>query len=338
VAHDVEGRPLSDVADARDGITIAPYEDWMRDPVVDMFVAQYGTERAAQEQHFVRFYEHSSQRVRGIRLVALDERKVVGFQSFFSWPYRRGSRQIEAFQSGNSLVDAGYRGRKIFARLLNHLDRLKEVRPIDFLVGFPVQMSYGSFIRNGWANPLNLAWYARVIHPTSVLFQPNLSTAPTTLDAQSEAIVAHYPDDVYALSKDEDFESWRSAYQHASRHLYFHHRAFGGDIRFALKFNRRGRIAELIVGDVVATKPDPELTRSALRALIRVVRQHRFVTILTVALNRHCRDALLLRELRRALFIPLRPQIYFVVKDFGGFPDITDQSRWRLFRSDIDTW
>jgi len=95
----------------------------------------------------------------------------------------------------------------------------------------------------------------------------------------------------------------------------------GGDVRFTLKFNRRGRIAELILGDVVASKPDPELARSALRALTRVVRQHRFVTILIVALNRHSRDGVLLRELRRALFFRLRPEIYFIVRDLGGFPD-----------------
>jgi hypothetical protein len=310
----------------------------MRDQVVDMIVAQYGSQRDAQEQHFARFYEHPYQRDRGIRLVALDQRKVVGFQSFFHWPYRRGSRQLEVFQSGNSLVDAAYRGRQIFARLLNHLDRLKDLRQIDFLVGFPVQMSYGSFIRNGWANPLNLSWYAKVIHPTSVLLRPDLSTVATTLDSRPEAIDAHHADDMYALSKDAEFESWRSAYGQGSRHLYFHHHAFGGDVRFALKFNRRGSIAELILGDVVASKPDPELARSALRALARVVRQHRFVTILTVALNRHCRDGVLLRELRRVLFFRLRPEIYFIVKDFGGFPDITDPTRWRLFRSDIDTW
>jgi len=219
---------LSDVAELRDGIAIGPYEDWMRDQVVDMIVAQYGSQRDAQEQHFVRFYEHPYQRDRGIRLGALDQRKVVGFQSFFHWPYRRGSTQLEVFQSGNSLVDTAYRGRQIFARLLSHLDRLKDLRRIDFLVGFPVQMSYGSFLRNGWANPLNLSWYTKVIHPTSALFRPDLSTVATTLDSRPEAIDAHHPDDVYALAKDADFESWRSAYGHGNRHLYFHHHAFGG--------------------------------------------------------------------------------------------------------------
>ena len=42
---------MSDVAELRDGIAIGPYEDWMRDQVVDMIVAQYGSQRDAQRIH-----------------------------------------------------------------------------------------------------------------------------------------------------------------------------------------------------------------------------------------------------------------------------------------------
>jgi hypothetical protein len=57
---------------------------------------------------------------------------------------------------GARFVSPEYRGRQIFARLLNFLSQIRDRPQVDFLMGFPVEMSYGSFLRNGWHNPLNL--------------------------------------------------------------------------------------------------------------------------------------------------------------------------------------
>jgi GNAT superfamily N-acetyltransferase len=322
-----------------DAIRITTYEDWMREQTVSLFCEQYGRDREREESHFVRFYEHPFQRERGIRLVALDGDRVVGFQSFFYWPYCQGERRFETFQSGSSLVGAAYRGKGIFGRLLRHLDELRQTRRIDFLMGFPVEMSYRSFIRDGWANPLDLSWYARVIHPLSVASTVDLATVDTGFETRAEKIEVWHPADAWSLSKEPDFEDWRGAYGVDSNHLFLHHREHGGDVRFALKLNRRGRIVELMVGDIVVSDPNPELLRGALRALVKRVRAHRFVTILTVALNRAFVADGLVHALKRRLFFRLRPEIHFIVKDLGGqHPGVTDPRRWRLLRSDIDTW
>jgi GNAT superfamily N-acetyltransferase len=307
--------------------------------VIALFCAWYGGRSEERVRNFVQFYDHPFQRNRAIRLVAMDGEKVAGFQSFIYWPYQFGEKRFATFQSGASLVASDYRGRGIFAQLLNHLDGMNDKQHIDFLMGFPVEMSFSSFLRNGWANPFNLTWYAKVIHPLSVLFRNDLASAALQFETRPELIEAYHPKNSYSLTTDREFEEWRRQYRDNFLNRYFHHASPSGLIRFDLKFNQRGRIVEVIIGNVLATSPDPTLLDGGIRALVEAVRNHRFVTILTIALNRHFHDESLLKCLRRQIFFRLKPQIHFIVKDVQDrHKDFQNASRWRLYRNDIDTW
>ena len=322
-----------------DGLRIGFYDDWMADQVVDMFVAQYGGDRATQALHFERFYEASFQRPHGLRLVALDGERVCGFQTYFYWPYRCGDERLRSFQSGSSLVSPEYRGRQIFARLLNFLSQIRDRPQVDFLMGFPVEMSYGSFLRNGWHNPLNLRWYVRPIRPLSIARASAPPDAAWRFDRNPEPIDVAYPAGLFALSKDADFQAWRRSYgDRGPGYLYFHHGEGGKAIRFELKPNRRGRLQELVLGDIVRSSEDPALLARGLRELVRAVRGHRFVTLLSVALNPDAADGQLVAALRRRGFFRIKRSIYFIVKPVDGRPELLDPRCWQLYRSDIDTW
>ena len=195
--------------EGKDGLRIGHYDDWMFDQVIDMIVEQYGRDRDGEAELFRNFYEAPFQRESGIRLVALDGDRVCGFQSYFYWPYMFSGQKLRSFQSGNSLVSPDYRGRRIFSRLLNFLDELEDRPQIDFLMGFPVQMSYGSFIRNGWDNPLDLNWYVRPIHPLSALGGREIGAKDWKFDRKPELVEALYPPGMFALSKEDDFSEWR---------------------------------------------------------------------------------------------------------------------------------
>lgn len=330
---------MGDQKATSDDIVIGFYEPRMRAQIIDLIVAEYGRDHAQQESLFDRFYDAPFQRNNAIRLVALDGERVCGFQSFFRWPYVLGGRELRTFQSGNSLVHPQYRGRRIFARLLEFLEATPDRLPIDFLMGFPVEMSFGSFIRNGWANPLDLSWYARPIRPLSILRVGRHAEEQWSFDRAPEQLSPVYPSDQFALSKASDFLEWRRGYRSTSpAYLYFHYREGGNTIRFELKPNRRGRIRELVIGDFVRDSADPRLLRNGLRALVRTARSHRFLTILSIAINDHSADRSLHRAIRRSGFLRLRPKIHFIVKAREEWREGTDPRRWWLLRSDIDTW
>jgi GNAT superfamily N-acetyltransferase len=121
-------------ATSDDGIRIRHYDDWMLPQVIDLFVAEYASDREEEKRAFLEFYEHPFQRAHGIRLVALDSERVCGFQSFFYWPYMYRGRELRTFQSGRSLISPDYRGRRIFARLLNFLAESEDRPEIDCLM------------------------------------------------------------------------------------------------------------------------------------------------------------------------------------------------------------
>lgn len=326
-------------APTQDEIRIDFYEDGMFDQVVDLFVAQYGRAREAEVEAFRAFYEASFQATEGIRLVALDGDVVCGFQSYFYWPYVYGGQRLRTFQSGNSLVSPDYRGRQIFARLLNFLSGTTERPPIDFLMGFPVEMSFGSFLRNEWANPLDLSWFVRPLHPLSVLSPKDPTELEWRFDEALEIEEAAHPDTQYALAKDRAFLDWRAGFESKTeRRFWFHHRDAAGTIAFALKPNRRGRALELVVGDVVRTSLDPSLLVRGTKALVRAAGGHRGLTMLSVALNAGSKDPSLLQAFRGRSFLPLRNKIHFIVKAMDSDGPYLDPANWQLFRSDIDTW
>ena len=325
-------------ATSDDGIQIRHYDDWMLPQVIDLFVAEYASDREEEERSFLEFYEHPFQRAHGIRLVALDAERVCGFQSFFYWPYMYRGRELRTFQSGRSLISPDYRGRRIFARLLSFLAESEDRPEIDFLMGFPVEMSYGSFMRNRWSNPLDLVWYARILHPFSVIRSGAPSDAGFDFQREPEAVEPYYPYDGFSLSKNPDFVAWRKAYAATRTYYYFHHREGGKMVRFELKPNQRGRINELVIGDIVGDCGDPELLRRGLRALVRSAKRHSFLTILTIAVNAQFAGSSLIASLRRLGFIRLRSKIYFIVKPIAEKPESEDPRCWWLLRSDIDTW
>ena len=327
----------------QDGIRIGYYEDWMFDQVIGMFVAQYGVGPEQQRTSFRQFFEAPFQLSQGIRLVALDGQTVCGFQSYFYWPYCYRGTSLRTFQSGNSLVSEKYQGRQIFARLLNFLAEANTSnRPeIDFLMGFPVEMSYGSFIRNKWANPLDLGWYTRLIHPFSVVRTYKPERSDWCFETVGEEVKAYYEERQITLSKDVEFAKWRRASSRDAvpQYFYLHYHDANGTIRFELKPQRRGLINELVLGDIVRSSPDPSLLRVGLKNLIRVAKEHSFLTILSIALNEQSADRSLLRTLKACGFFKLKNRIHFIVKPLGdSFPECTDPSSWNLMRSDIDTW
>lgn len=309
----------------------------MAPQVIALLAEQWQRPLDGEKQLFHQFFDHPLQRARGVRLVALDGQSVCGFQSYAYWPYQWEGETLHTLQSGGSVVSPDYRGKGIFARLLSFPWHINRRPAVSFLTGFPIGASYGSLLRNQWANPLNLSWYVRVLHPFSVLRTAKPRPIPHPFETAPVGTDWSQAPGVFSLSRDPAFVEWRASY--APRpYWYFHFQEGGRTIRYQLKPNRRGRVSELIIGDVARESPDPGLLTTSLEALVRAAKQDPSFTILSIAINDRCADASLQRSLAACGFRPIRRRIFFAVKALSGEAPVMEAKNWFLLRSDIDTW
>lgn len=315
-------------------MTIQKYEDWMRPQVVALFDMEYATGAAQFDALFGQFYEQEFQRERCIRIVALDGERVAGFQSFFYWPVVIGGKEVQSYQSGNSLVHPDYRGKGLFGKMLNYIHEPGSGFNAELLIGFPVEASYNSFMRNGWKNPFNLQWYIKPLNPILSLFSnPEKQLRKAWGERKKDDFKGDHSH-VYVAQR-TDFDTYRFAYETGDFYR-FTFESEGKMAYFELKAQRRKRIIrELVIGKFLVTHADQDFMKRALHALLREVKRSANFTLLSFAVNHESAD--LLKVVSAAGMRPIEKRIYFIAK--GPLADaVNDWSSWWMFRSDIDTW
>ena len=312
------------------------YEDWMKPQVTKLFSVQYGTKEEEVANTHAHFYEHSFQKDKCIRLVALDGDIVIGFQSLFYWPYQKDGQVYNTFQSGNSIVHPEYRGKGIFQKLLNYLDAYNEDLKLDFLMGFPVQASYGSFMKCKWSNPLNIVWHLKIINPLGFLFSLNKVSAH--FDKTAKPVIQATKANAFRLAKDAAFDDWMASFRDAAKYCFFNFTENEQAISFHLKISKRSKwFNELIIGDVRSSTLDQAFIRKGLRKLVGRAYTSMGITALTIAVN-EASPSPVNQVIKHMNFIQTKKSIYFITKSYNEQLDIDQPQNWELYRSDIDTW
>jgi GNAT superfamily N-acetyltransferase len=320
-------------------IEIHPFEDWMAPQVIDMFTAEYGRPRDTEEAAFTSTYESGYQRDNTIRVVAVDPSTdaIAGFQSYYRWPITYDGRPLRAYQSGRSIVAAGYRGRGIFTRLLLAGEEAAHAeQPADLFIGFPVAASYGALIKVGWTSPLSLQWFVRPLVRLPGRRHATEGPATETTDLTIPTLKREF-----AVSDSPEFEAWRRsiAGYDATPRIDVESTA-GPAGRALLRRRERGPVGEWTIGSIRTVGDDAAAYRALLRQCIdAVLHADRRAAFLSIALNTELKQRGLLTALRRSAFVPTHKRILFTVKNgpVSHLP-IGDPGRWRMFRADIDTW
>lgn len=312
---------------------IALYQPWMRSQIVALFAMEYGVSAEEFEHTFVAFYEHTFQQGHGVRIVALEGEKVGGFQSFFFWPVTGPNGRLRVLQSGNSLVHPDFRGKGLFGKMLDYIEQPESGVAYDFLIGFPVEMSYGSFMRKKWLNPFDLQWYVLPLRPVRAL----LSAPEKGLQeafGKRMPMNASVPANGYAIEQSEAFDAYRFAFQNDTLYRYTY-KSGQQWMTFELKLQRRKKIlTELVIGKMSSSDKDATWVREALRQLIKHVNRHTSISMLSVAVNPLATS--LNEGVRGAGFRSIQRSIHFIAKGHGL--ESMDWSQWWVFRGDIDTW
>lgn len=319
-------------------IKIQFYEEWMKEQIVALFVQQYGVEHDEFSTFFANFYEHDFQRPKTIRIAAVSGEQVVGFQSFFYWPYRDEKREYNSFQSGNSLVHPDFRGQGMFQRMLNFVYENEKQLGLDFFVGFPVEASIRSFRKNGWNNLLNLKWFVKPVNvaaPGLILLQNADSRLKKVFDTEERFSGTDNQDGI-RVKGSQQFIAWRRGYE--TQKKLFHLFEEGADqVQFEMKFSTRKKVlGELVIGDIKTTTQDPSILAKAFKSVCKKARKSRVVSFVSCAINAHADNPV--NKTVQAQFRPMDKEIYFITRNFCEEPHLDDPANWTLYRSDIDTW
>lgn len=302
--------------------------------MVKMFVAEYGGTESEFEKLFIHFYESPFQKERCIRIVAVEGDVVGGFQSFFYWPLRKGSETIRAWQSGNSLVHPNFRGKGLFAKMLDYIHLPESGFNAEMLIGFPVEMSYNSFIRNKWKNPFDLRWYIKLGYPLRSLFKYGSTQIPNSIFTRNTP-----PFDIQANSihveHSSAFDAYRFTYQKGE---YGRCILEEGGMKILVEFKiqiRKKIIRELVLGKVLFShSSQPQNSLLFNKALEQIGKELR-PTIYSIAINENYQ---IMKECVESNgFKKHEKKIYFIAK--GKVADSVDYwGDWDLQRADIDTW
>jgi hypothetical protein len=313
---------------------IKRYEPWMKLQVIDLFVKEYSVDPDSFETLFERFYDHPFQADRCVRIVSVEGEIVAGFQSFFFWPLVEDGKEIKALQSGNSLVHPDFRGQRLFARMLDFIHQPDSGIVFDILIGFPVEASYNSFIRNKWLNPFDLKWYIKLMSPVRSIFRSG-DFGEKHRRNRFGLRPGVFPEHVVHAGHSDAFESYRANYQ-TDQYFRFAYSENGNEAVFETKIRKRKKyFSELIIGNVIVSSRDQAWIARAIELLETEVKKSGRVTFLSIAVNPLSSEWTAAMNVRK--FKALDRKIHFIAK--GPLAEtIKDWSGWWLFRGDIDTW
>ncbi len=311
------------------------YEDWMRPQVISLFASEYGVEFNEFEKLFVKFYEAPYQQNRSIRIVTVDGDKVGGFQSFFYWPLHQENKTIHALQSGNSLVHPDFRGKGLFAKMLDFIHLPENNIHFDLLIGFPVEASYNSFIRKNWENPFNLQWYIKPLNPIISVFS-NVSRQlersgrfhriPTDINRDDSSIT---------VEQSTRMDEYRFDYQ-SEPHFRFVHEKATNKALFEFKIQIRKKvIQEIVIGKAIFTTTDSSYRRIAWSEFEKELRRNCNASFMSYAINELNIQSI--EPIEQIGFRKIDRKIYFIAKAKEGKLEAS-WHQWHIERGDINTW
>ena len=312
----------------------------MFEEVKNLFIAEYGVEHIGKNGEFFElFYNSDFQSDKAIAIVALHDGKVCAFQAFFYWPYIFEGRKLNTFQSGNSLVHPSYRGKGLFSLMLKHIELLAVKRGVDFLIGFPVQMSYGSFLRAGWINSFDLIWRIKLINLHSIFNSKLIDLSYFELLDENKLLDDATSKDTFRLDSSIEFVTWRNSLRsYRKNRVYTYVYSINDNkVQFELKPNYRGRIKEIVIGNVSSNCRDPVIIRNAFNELVKIIRLSN-VTILSICINDFSNDNLIKSIIDSMAFLGIKKKIHFIINRLNCIEEFDNPKFWKIFRSDVDTW
>lgn len=313
-------------------IVIEPYSPIYKNAVIELICNEYGYNKQIYADYFEAFYDKKYQD-KSILIIALDNNKVIGFQSFFYWPYILNKKKYNSFQSGNSIIDGSYRGKGVFKRMLNFIE--ENEFNIDFIVGFPVEASYYSFMKTNWKNPFNLHWYLKINRLFSVFRKPNYKLLERNFqtsqrnDLINSAIFTTISDDIA-------FINWRNTC-YRDKHFFYTYSKDNNICEIGFKLNiRKKYLKEVIIGQINGNIDNILFVKEAVQTFLNEIKKINSITFISIAINSSNMNYIGIIE--QLNFKKTKKKIYFIIKEMKVKFSENEYNNWLILRGDIDTW
>lgn len=325
-----------------DKIKYVEYEPWMHDQIAQLAVSLYGGIFEDKKRAYDHMLCHPySLKHPPITIVGLSsEDKVIAFQMYFHWPYRRKDVYYNVYQSGNSMVHPSFRGQKIFQKMLSLGSVTGLRKKVDFFIGFPVPMSYGAFINDGWMTIGNLRWWTKILRPIGLLKEKycidiaaKRHHAGLQIDIEKIRCYAQFDESRVCMVNSEEFLEWRYA-QKDNEYGYYEHHNF--ECLFVYKLNHAHGFSEIIIGDIFTKSDNPGMFCDALSHFLK--KNNKLLkNIQAVSFASFNPSASKIRGLLLNGFIPHRSTAPLIIKPFAENLPL-NKKQWEVSFGDIDTW
>ncbi|MCA9622911.1 MAG: GNAT family N-acetyltransferase [Myxococcales bacterium] len=323
---------------------IVEYASWMGEQVAELNVLQYGGTAAEKRKEFGRVTDHPFAKGKGVAICALDGQAVVGVQTYRYWPYDRGGQTFYSLQSGGTLVHPEHRGQGLFMRMLTAGNEILIQKGVDFLTGFPVPMSFGGFIKDGWCHVDSPRWFLRPVRPLRVLTERLGTTGPQPTNTAPESGwpglhgLGRMGGRRTNLSSSREFLEYRYGESRSDQYDLRHYVQRGRRALVVGKYRSSNGFSEYVVGDVLTSDESAASTRWALTRLLSDLRSESQTAMCSMLVGNGALEHLAVAT--SLGFFPTHRTGIFIAKAVSptGANWLSKRWAWNLLHADIDTW
>lgn len=317
-------------------------EPWMLDQVAELAVLQYGGNVDDRKKHYEHLLCNQYSLIHPpIALVGLSGRnKVIAFQSYLYWPYKKGETQFNVYQSGGSLVHPSFRGQKIFQNLLSIGSMIALQKKADFLTGFPIPISYGALIKDGWIKVGHLRWWTKILRPIRLIrekYGNNICNERNYdgmhIDIRKIIYYSGIDVSIMRMANSEDFLEWRYN-QKINDYWYYEHHSAG--CMFLYKLSCVHGYSEIVIGDTFIRNNEKDIFANTLKNFLNK-KNKSIANISAVSFASFNPSPLKMRGLLLNGFIPHKLTAPLLIKPISKNIKV-NKSEWDVSLCDIDTW
>lgn len=317
-------------------------EPWMHDHIAELSVMLYGgnvDDRKIYYDHLLT--HHYSLRHPPITVVGLSEEdKVIAFQMYFYWPYKKKDKYFNVYQSGNSMVHPGFRGQKIFQKMLSIGSEIGLQKKVDFFIGYPVPISYGALINDGWIKLGNLRWWTKVLRPIGLLKEKYKNVVYDKYEhvgLRVDINKIHYYSNCneagMRMVNSLEFLEWQYA-QKEKEHWYYEHQ--NSECMIVYKLSHAHGYSEIIIGDSFTINNKTNMFADTLNKFLNK-KNKSLSNIQAISFASFNPSPSKIRGLLFNGFVPHKLTAPLLIKPFSKNIQL-DKNQWEVSLGDIDTW
>ncbi|MBU6323854.1 MAG: GNAT family N-acetyltransferase [Bacteroidetes bacterium] len=308
------------------------YDPSWKERVIRLTLHEYPFMESWFNRRFEALYEHPLQEGRCRILLATEGEALAGMVSYVYWPLEGTGKNCRSYQILGVLVSPDFRGKGVFATLLDAMKQAGTDDKADYLIGFPVPASKPAFVKKGWTHVFDLSWYIRPLSILAALrrraFKGGAFSSEVPENLESDGFMQTAADSNFWKYRRGLMPEWPSWWHEFQKDGY----------RVCIQFRigvRKG-LNEAIIGKIYPGSAPATIIRAALRSLFGALRKEGSTVFVSLALNPSCKTETL-RAVEK-MFLKTGKQIHFINMSFSGNTDGFSPEDWNMMRGDIDTW